>query len=125
MAPIPSRGLACRCPTARSAVLTIDVTLLTQPAARPVRWLVVLLVVAAQRQPVLGERRPLRQPPAVGLADVVGALPVSAPTVPEVLGLAVALLALPVALPVGRLGRRVTGLLAAGRQVGVGGIPSQ
>ncbi len=112
-------GLAGEQP--RSAVLMIVVALLTLPAARPIRRLVVLLVVASQRQPVLGARWRLRHRPAVGLADAVGALPVGAPTVAEVvLGLAVALLVLPVALPVGWLGRRGAGLLPAGGRVGVG-----
>jgi hypothetical protein len=59
----------------------------------------------------------------VGSADLVGALPVAAPTVAEVvLGPAVALLVLPVALP---LGRRLVVPLAAGRWVGVGGPGAQ
>jgi hypothetical protein len=66
-----------------------------------------LVVATTQRQPVLG------------------ALPAGAPAGAEVvLGLAVALLILPVALPVGR---RVAVLLAAGRRVdvGVGGSGAQ
>jgi hypothetical protein len=68
-------GLAGEQP--RSAVLTVAVVL--------------LVVVAAQRQPGLGPWWRLRHRPAVGLADVVGALPVGPPGVAEVvLGLAVA-----------------------------------
>jgi hypothetical protein len=105
---------ASGCRPQGSAVLAVAVALLTLPAARPVRRLVVLLVVIArQRQPRLHPRRRLRLVPAVGLADVLGALSVGAPTVAGVvLGLAVTLLTRPVALPVGR---RVAGLLAAGR----------
>jgi hypothetical protein len=57
---------------------------------------------------------------------VLGVLPVGPPTVPELaLGLPVALLALPVALPVGRLDRLAAALLPAGRRVGVAGSGAQ
>ena len=74
-----------------------------------------LVLVAAQRQPRLGAWRRLRHRPAVVMPDVLGALPVGTPTVAEVvLGLAVALLALPVTIP---LGWRGAGLLAVGDQL--------
>ena len=56
---------------------------------------------------------------------MVGALPVGLPTVAEVVGLAVALLTLPIALPVGRLGRRVAMLLAVGGRLAVDGPGAQ
>jgi hypothetical protein len=63
-----------------SAILAV--ALLTQPSPRPVWRLVVLLVVvAAQRQPRLGAWRRQRHRPAVGLPDVLGALPIGTPTV--------------------------------------------
>jgi hypothetical protein len=106
-APALGRGLPTETTAEPSAILPVAI-------AFPV-------VVAAERQPVLGARRRLRHRPAVGLADVVGALPVGAPTVAEVvLAVTVALL-----LQVRRLGRRVAARLVADGRVGVGGSGPQ